>query len=640
MKELLKDYEDSNKKDQLIYLWNSLKDTVYDWSNSPYPVSHGQPHIKKVISNINQLLRIIVKDKISEYNEQITNGIFCLIASALVHDIGMCYAAQKTDKGIDYHRKRHSNIDVIKDLLSYHCRKIESWDNYEAIVKLAWAHASCDKYSSIEKIELIDNSPLIGKFSFLPAFTRLLRFADFIDIGKHRLIKLPDMDVIAQDQIIHVLKHNNFYVILDEEKRQVLVQCNEQSDLNITYEFEKFWNDAIFHFAQIQVYLKPRWEIINLSADLLKTRFYSDFIKKKNLKIPGYYYEYKGFNTFVPNPKSYKIIFSNDIVNLVSEANRELGRLFELSKELSNPYIFSLPIAYSEYEYEQDLMTMADISDVLNKDVQLFENTYDDVFSNLQALKLGLKWVKLKPIDEELINKLNQTALKRTKNEYRNVQNYIYNSIEKTIIFNPPPPTLVQKCMQEWVSYHNETNHEAIIQIAIEHWYFESIHPFIDGNGRIGRLLIDLSLVEKSLLDVPLLHFSQYLQYTKQEYYASLMSVVQEGNFDKWLKYFLNGIKEQSIIMKRKVTLLNINLQELRNKIIDLHIDITSDIINYLIENPLLSENKMRQKFNLSVSKSKNLIKILIDNGIIINIDKTLEKDIYMLSKVYTIIKT
>jgi Fic family protein len=136
----------------------------------------------------------------------------------------------------------------------------------------------------------------------------------------------------------------------------------------------------------------------------------------------------------------------------------------------------------------------------------------------------------------------------KSPGEFRSRQNWIGRpgSHIRDAIYVPPPPSALAACLESWVRFLADRSLPPLIQLAMLHYQFEAIHPFRDGNGRVGRLLITLFLLERQLLPSPLLYLSAFFEATRQDYYRRLLAVSTEGDWEEWIIYFLNGVAHQS----------------------------------------------------------------------------------------------
>jgi Fic family protein len=261
---------------------------------------------------------------------------------------------------------------------------------------------------------------------------------------------------------------------------------------------------------------------------------------------------------YVPNPLPAKVTWTDRLVVAASEAEAALGRLAGLGQKFPNPQRLVRMFLRREAELSSRIentyarvrtqLLFKDLPDIRAKapDAQEVEN-------NFRALELGLQSLKRREITQFLIKQLHHVLLKgvrghdKTPGEYRRVQAHIgrSNRIEEAR-FVPPPPHAVPECMEQLERFIREDQSiPRIARLAMTHYQFESIHPFADGNGRIGRVLILLMMCKWDMLPLPLFNPSAYLEGNRRLYYDHLLDVSQRGMWSEWIEFFSRGIAEE-----------------------------------------------------------------------------------------------
>lgn len=264
--------------------------------------------------------------------------------------------------------------------------------------------------------------------------------------------------------------------------------------------------------------------------------------------------------SFVPAPLPPKLSFDNSLVSLLSNAARELGELSGLGRQLPNPYLliglFTRKEAISSSRIEG---TVASLNDLFQYEAEgvvpaIGPDVYE-VRNHVLALERGIDLLKSLPLSLRLIKEVHKVLLQGVRgNEsipgyFREVQNWIGppGSLLSEARYVPPPVLEMKQAMFELEKYlHSSNPYPPLIDCALVHYQFEAIHPFLDGNGRIGRLLITLSLCGKGYLSHPLLNLSEFFERHRTEYNTRLLQVSQEGKWREWLEFFLRGMIEQS----------------------------------------------------------------------------------------------
>lgn len=270
----------------------------------------------------------------------------------------------------------------------------------------------------------------------------------------------------------------------------------------------------------------------------------------------------EGYYAFYPNPLPPELNLDWDLMRLHSEADQAMGELSGAGQLLPNPHLLIRPYLRREAILSSRIEdTHADMGQLA-----LFEEENDEgdvmpdvreVSNYVHALDYGLRRVKELPISTRLIKELHGILLKnvrggestKTPGEYRRSQNWIgpKGCTLKEATFIPPPHDALNDCLNAWENYiHGDFPEPALIKAALIHYQFECIHPFLDGNGRVGRLLITLFLCEQGCLSQPLLYLSGFFDETRDDYYRLLLGVSQKGAWREWLEYFLRGIRLQA----------------------------------------------------------------------------------------------
>lgn len=344
-------------------------------------------------------------------------------------------------------------------------------------------------------------------------------------------------------------------------------------------------------------------------------------------------YEYE---SFVPNKISLQWLIGNPVLlNKLGEADRYLGRLdsfsalipgidFFISMHVTKEATVSSKIEGTQTSFEEALIKEEDI----NPDKR---NDWQEVQNYIHAMNEAIIKMEKLPISNRLIKQTHQVLLQGVRGnekrpgEYRTSQNWIGKSL-KNAIFVPPVHTEIPDLMQDLERFVNAEALELpivvphLIKIALIHYQFETIHPFLDGNGRIGRLLITLYLIEKRLLQKPTLYLSEYFERNRRDYYDNLMEVRTKNRLEDWLFFFLDGVIEtakksiaafQDILKLRDDIELN-RLIKLGRKQKD-----AKKLINELYKNPIVSSKEIARILSVHPSTANRLIKDFESLGIL-----------------------
>jgi Fic family protein len=269
--------------------------------------------------------------------------------------------------------------------------------------------------------------------------------------------------------------------------------------------------------------------------------------------------------SFIPNPLPPELAFEPELIRALSDADRSLGELAGLGRTMPNPHLLIRPFILREAVLSSRIEgTQADIADLYAYEARQLplpgvkspvpESDVKEVHNYVVALEYGLKRLKTLPVSLRLIRELHERLMKgvrgghATPGEFRRTQNWIgpAGCSLRDATYVPPPAPNMQEALDRLEKFiHSDNELPPLIRIGLIHYQFEAIHPFIDGNGRIGRLLITILLAHWNLLPLPLLYLSAYFESRRKEYYEHLLNVSSRGAWREWLIYYLRGVSEQ-----------------------------------------------------------------------------------------------
>jgi len=275
--------------------------------------------------------------------------------------------------------------------------------------------------------------------------------------------------------------------------------------------------------------------------------------------IEGESEEHGKYLAFVPEKLPPKFEYNSQIVLALSKADSTLSKLSGAGLLLPNPDLLVIPYlkkeALSSSRIEGTRISLSDYFLTEAKGIEKEDIEATEVGNYLKSMNYALKKIENEPISVELIKEMHKRLMKGVRgNElipgnFRPVQNWIgpKNTKIQDATFVPPPQEEVEKLINELIEYLNKYDEmPLLIKCALMHYQFETIHPFCDGNGRIGRSLITLYLCKKNKISKPLLYASDYFEKHRREYYEILLNTNKTGNFEDWIKFFLEAIKVQS----------------------------------------------------------------------------------------------
>lgn len=381
--------------------------------------------------------------------------------------------------------------------------------------------------------------------------------------------------------------------------------------------------------------------------------------QNQNNELSGHFIETAAFGetvrSFMPAPLPPTINLAKpEILRRLTEANRALGRLDGIKDLLPNPDLFLYFYTRKEALLSSQIEgTQSSFSDLL-----LFEanetphSSIDDVgeVSNyVAAMKLGLAQLNTMPLSTRLLKEIHAVLMRgvrgqnKSPGEFRRSQNWIGGTRPGRAQFVPPPPNQVEALMSDMEKFiHADTLSEApLVKAALVHVQFETIHPFLDGNGRLGRLLITLMLCDCKSLTTPLLYLSLYLKSRRAQYYDLLSKVRYEGAWQEWVMFFLDGVVETSDqayqTAQRLRTLFEDDTARIRN--IGRARDSALRVHDEIQKRPIANVRLLSDWSGLTPPTVRSALTRLIDIGIVAQSGNALRDKIYIYQNALSILE-
>ena len=343
-----------------------------------------------------------------------------------------------------------------------------------------------------------------------------------------------------------------------------------------------------------------------------------------------------GYSAFIPSPlpPNPEIELDQEMWNLLSQADRALGRLDGATDALPSPDLFVFMYVRKEAVLSSQIEgTQASLIDVLEFESQALEpnnpQEVAEVVNYVAAINYGLDRLKTLPISLRLIREIHGELMKgvrgaeRSPGEFRRTQNWIGAggcSLAQAS-YVPPPPHEMMTALSDLENFlHAPLPMPTLIKVGLAHAQFETIHPFLDGNGRAGRLLITFLLCEQNILQRPLLYISYYFKKYRSDYYDYLQAVRDSGDWESWLKFFLRGVYEsaqEASATARKI----VNLKEEHRQIVLERMGRRSGNAIALLESlyfkPIFTVEHVESVISLSYTNANALVKDLCDIGLL-----------------------
>ena len=363
----------------------------------------------------------------------------------------------------------------------------------------------------------------------------------------------------------------------------------------------------------------------------------------------------KGYWTFIPDPLPPSIGWPSALISAVGTAERALGKLDSLASTLPSAHILVRSFIRREAVLSSRIEgTRASLNDIfIYEATQLsyLASTTDvrEVHNYVKALDYGLERLSSLPVSLRLIREMHEVLMEGvrgehlTQGEFRRSQNWIGapGSTLESARFVPPPVDEMQKALDELERFiHTSSDLPGLVQAALIHYQFEAIHPFLDGNGRIGRLLIILLITEWGLLFQPWLYLSAYFEVYRKEYYDHLLAVSQTGAWEAWLDFFLKGIHVQSEDAIAQIQ----RLQQTRHTYHDLvknerAADRLMQAIDVLLERPILSIRQLEGAMDIPYRSAQRYIEKLEQLGILREVTGRSRNRVYQANAILAILE-
>lgn len=349
-----------------------------------------------------------------------------------------------------------------------------------------------------------------------------------------------------------------------------------------------------------------------------------------------YIQQLEGYKAFVPAPlppADPTLAFDLEMISLLSEADRALGRLDGITETLPNPDLFvSMYVKKEALISSQIEGTQASLVEVLEVEERQTSDARE-VTNYVAALNHGLKRLREDnfPLSLRLLREIHEKLLASGRGshlasgEFRTSQNWIggAGSTLHNASYIPPTAADMRVALDDLECYFYEDDGiPPLIKIALIHAQFETIHPFLDGNGRMGRLLITLWLCHKHILSQPLLYLSYYFKRNRSEYYDRLMVVRFEGQWEEWVKFFLRGIvqiSDEASSSAKEIDILRENITSAINQL-EAHVASSSrQLLDQLFITPRMTRTEVAKALNVSSPTAGNLVSRFLDMGIVVD---------------------
>jgi len=344
----------------------------------------------------------------------------------------------------------------------------------------------------------------------------------------------------------------------------------------------------------------------------------------RQVQAPG------GSRAYLPDPLPPRLHWSADLVASLSAADRAIGRLAGEGRRLPNPHLLLRPFVRREAVLSSRIEgTQATLGELLASEagaaVERSPADLREVGNYVVALEHGIQRLGTLPLSLRLVTELHERLMRgvrgdtATPGEFRRSQNWIGppGCTLANATFVPPSPDRLMDCLGAWEGFLHDETVPPLVHAALTHSQFEAIHPFLDGNGRVGRLLITLGLVAKGVLPSPLLYLSAWFEATRDEYYARLLGVTERGEWEQWLGYFLEGVGHQANDALSRIQ----RIDDLRTRFAQQLAGGSSRTpqmaLDLFVENPFWTVNRLAERLDVAFTTAQRAIDRLEEAGIV-----------------------
>ena len=359
----------------------------------------------------------------------------------------------------------------------------------------------------------------------------------------------------------------------------------------------------------------------------------------------------EGYRAFHPNPLPPPIGWTPTLAVALANASTLVGRLAGEGRRLPNPHILIRPFVRREAVFSSRIEgTQSTLGELLAAEagaaVERSPEDLREVGNYVVALEYGIERLKTLPLSLRLVRELHEKLMTgvrgqhATPGEFRRTQNWIGRPGDTLAqaAYVPPPPDSLGEHLSAWEKFLHDQMLPPLIHAALAHYQFEAIHPFLDGNGRVGRLLITIELCERNILPAPFLYLSAFFDATRADYYGGLRGISEGGDWVGWLQYFLNGVARQAEDALSRAERTNTLLERWRHKLAsDAHAKVAFQMVDLLGANPFITPRGAQQRLGLAYNTVMRAIGQLEKQGMVKEVSGAKRDRVYCAKKLLQI---
>ena len=364
------------------------------------------------------------------------------------------------------------------------------------------------------------------------------------------------------------------------------------------------------------------------------------------LNCPG------GYRAFVPAPLPPPLAWDERLAVRLSAADRAIGRLAGEGRRLPNPHLLMRPFLRKEAVLSSRIEgTQATLGELLAAEagaaVERSPADLREVGNYVTALEYGLERLDTLPLSLRLVREMHERLMRgvrgdvATPGEFRRSQNWIGppGCTLNDATYVPPPPSELMACLDAWERFLHDDALPPLVHAALAHSQFEAVHPFLDGNGRVGRLLITLLLVKQSIIPSPLFYLSAYFEATREEYYARLLGVTERGEWEEWLTYFLTGVVLQADDAVDRIQRINDLFSRWKQGLARGQSRLPELALDLFAENPFWTVGSVAGRLEVAFTTAQRAIDRLEIAGIVAQVGEARRNRVYCASAVLDVLE-
>jgi Fic family protein len=337
-----------------------------------------------------------------------------------------------------------------------------------------------------------------------------------------------------------------------------------------------------------------------------------------------------GYRAFHPEPLPPALTWTPKLVRALSDADQLLGRLAGEGRRLPNPHLLIRPFVQREAVFSSRIEgTESTLGELLAAEagaaVARSPEDLREVGNYVTALEHGVARLKTLPLSIRLVRELHEKLMTGVRGDHampgelRRSQNWLGppGSTLAQATYVPPPHEEMLDYLGTWETFLHEETLPPLVQTALMHYQFEAIHPFLDGNGRVGRLLITLLLMQRGVLPLPLLYLSAFFEATRRDYYESLRAVTERSAWNDWLLYFFNGVARQSEDALSRAERINQQLDHWRESVSRTGSGVALRLLDLLGTNPFVTVRKAAAQLGVAYNTAAAALRRIVQLGIL-----------------------